>query len=92
MKKAIIFFCCVFLVPFYAYAECSILSKTYTSCKPGYYLSTNKCLRCPAADGIYGQTKDKNTGGITSCYLPAGTKGSDATGDYQIISDCFHSN
>lgn len=72
--------------------------KEYTSCKPGYYYDSSllgtSCTRCPALDGtdIRGTTVDKNTGGVTSCYLPAGTTGSDDTGTFKYASDCPYTN
>lgn len=75
----------------YAYAECTTGAKTYTACKPGYYLSYGDCVRCPSSGGVYGTTVDNNTGGITSCYLPSGTTGSDSTGSYTITGSCYYS-
>lgn len=91
MKK--IFILLAIIVPvFNAYADCTAAAKTYTACKPGYYLSVDICLRCPSSGGVYGTTADNNTGGITSCYLPSGTTGSDASGNFIYIGNCYYSN
>jgi len=75
-----------------ANAACTENAKTYTSCKPGYYLNGTSCIRCPASGGIYGTTVDKNTGDITSCYLPlSGTSFSDLTGSGVYTGNCYYS-
>ncbi|MBQ5700183.1 MAG: hypothetical protein IIV74_02735 [Alphaproteobacteria bacterium] len=70
------------------YAECTANAPIYVSCKPGYYLENGNCVQCPKSDlaGIYGTSADKNTGDKTSCYIPAGTTFSDATGagNYEV--------
>ena len=71
-----------------ANAACTATTKTYTSCKPGYYLSGVACQSCPSG----GTSADKNTGGVTSCYLPSGTTGSDSTGSYTYTANCYYSN
>ena len=71
-----------------ANAACTATTKTYTSCKPGYYLSGGACQSCPSG----GTSADKNTGGVTSCYLPSGTTGSDSTGSYTYTANCYYSN
>lgn len=77
-------------------AECVALSTTY-SCFTGYYLSGTSCIRCPTigknANGVavYGTTVDRNTGGITSCYAPAGTY-QDITGTFTFTSNCSYVN
>lgn len=75
-----------------ARAACTETTKTYTSCKSGYYLSSGKCVRCPSSGGVYGTTKDKNTGGITSCYIPSGNSFSDTTGSGVFTGNCYYSN
>ncbi len=67
-----------------AYAECTADTKTYTSCKPGYYLSNGWCRACPNG----GTSADKNTGGISDCYLAAGTTVTDISGTYSVTADC----
>ena len=74
-----------------AHAECVANSITYTSCKSGYYLSNGTCMICPT-DGTplsKAKSKDKNTGGITDCYV---TSGKDSTGEYTYTSSCYYSN
>ena len=71
-----------------ANAACTATTKTYTSCKPGYYLSGGTCQSCPSG----GTSADKNTGGVTACYLPSGTTGSDSTGSYTYTANCYYSN
>ncbi len=71
-----------------ANAACTATTKTYTSCKPGYYLSGVACQSCPNG----GTSADKNTGGVTACYLPSGTTGSDSTGSYTYTANCYYSN
>lgn len=75
-----------------ANAACTANPKTYTSCKPGYYLSDGDCKRCPSSGGVYGTTADKNTGGITSCYIPSGNSFSDSTGSGTYTGNCYYSN
>jgi len=71
-----------------AHAAC-VAIKTYTACNAGYYLQTltDSCLSCPDS----GVSADDNTGGITDCYLPSGTTGSDTTGTYEYTNDCYYS-
>lgn len=91
MKK--IFVLLAIIVPmFNANADCRVTTKTYTACKPGYYLSGASCVRCPSSGGVYGTTADNNTGGITSCYLPSGTTGSDTTGNFTYTGNCYYGN
>lgn len=71
-----------------AYADCTVSGTKYYACKPGYYLSSGNCVRCPNS----GTTVDNNTGGITSCYIPSGTTGSDGTGSFKYTSNCYYSN
>ena len=74
-----------------AQADCAVSSTTY-SCYTGYYLSGTSCVRCPSSGGVYGTTVDKNTGGITSCYIPSGTSFSDTSGSGTYTSNCYYSN
>ncbi len=76
-------------------AACTQGDKIYSSCKPGYYLTeegqlagsnSNFCRACPSS----GTSADKNATGITECYLPSGTTGSDATGTYEYTNDCYY--
>ncbi len=75
-----------------AKAACTENAKTYTSCKPGYYLNGTNCTRCPSSGGVYGTTVDKNTGDITSCYLPSGTVFSDTSGAGTYTGNCYYKN
>lgn len=71
-----------------AHAECVATTKTYTACKPGYYLTNGNCVACP--DG--GTSDDNNNAGITACYLSAGTASDDNTGEYTYTGDCPYVN
>lgn len=93
MKKY--FFACVAmtLVSGADAATCAVTaSKHYMSCKSGYYndsllVGTGKtCNPCPQFDDA--TSADKNIDGVTSCYLPAGTTGSDSTGTFEYTSPC----
>lgn len=92
MKK--IFIICTFIVLSVGHAQgaCEATTKTYTSCKPGYYLSSGTCMRCPSSGGAYGTSADRNTGGITECYLPSGTTGSDSSGSFTYTGNCYYTN
>mgnify|MGYP004624652465 CR=1 FL=1 len=72
-------------------------SGSYMSCKPGYYYDSfligdtgKTCNPCPQFDDAI--SADKNIDGVTSCYLPAGTTGSDSTGTFKYTSDCPYTN
>lgn len=69
-----------------AWAECVENPLTYTSCKPGYYLSGTLCVVCP--DG--GTSADKNKNGIGACYLPTGSSFSDSTGSGEYTNNCYY--
>ena len=69
-----------------AWAACVENPLTYTSCKPGYYLSGTLCVVCP--DG--GMSADKNKNGIGECYLPTGSSFSDSTGSGTYTSNCYY--
>lgn len=97
MKSKIIFVIGVLLLisSRNADAACVATDKSYTACKSGYYLTevididsqkSGMCLSCPES----GTSADKNSGSITSCYLPSGTTGSDATGTYEYTNDCYY--
>lgn len=58
---------------------------TSTAVAPG--VSVDNCIACP------GGGKNDGTGGITTCCIPAGNKGSDSTGSFEIVGDkCCYSN
>lgn len=87
MNRKIILMLFFFIIPIYnAYAACQATTKTYTACKPGYYLSAGTCVACPES----GTSADKNNSGITDCYIPADTTITDETGEYTYISDCYY--
>lgn len=73
-----------------AYGACTTAGTTYYACKPGYYLSSGNCVRCPSSSDGYGTTTDTNTGGRTSCYVPSGTTGSDGSGSYTYMANCHY--
>ncbi|HIS71272.1 MAG TPA: hypothetical protein IAD02_04800 [Candidatus Enterousia intestinigallinarum] len=86
LKRFFIFFC-ICAVCNAANAACTATTKTYTACKPGYYLNGGTCASCPSP----GTTPDRNTGTITSCYLPSGTSCSDTSGTCSYTSNCYYS-
>lgn len=73
-----------------AHAACTAETKTYTSCKPGYYLENGACLECPSSGGTAGQSADKNDTGITACYIPSGSTFSDTTGSGTYTGNCYY--
>lgn len=93
MKKTALIFIPGALYTGIAIGDCTNVSNYYSSCKPGYYLSSNKCSQCPLATNINGSirgtTPDKNTGDITSCYLPSGTY-SDTRGTFSLNGNCYY--
>ncbi len=89
--KQIFFIFIILIMPAISNAACEATDKTYTSCKPGYYLSSGTCVRCPASGGVYGTSADKNTGGITSCYILSGNTGSDSSGSFKYTGNCYYS-
>lgn len=97
MKKYIfIFTTMAALIAIDAHAACTVSTTTY-SCFAGYYLSGTTCVRCPAigknssGTTVYGSTPDKNTGGKTTCYAPAGTY-TDDTGTFTFSAQCNYTN
>lgn len=92
MKKIILVAVAVSVMAPQCYAACTANAKTYTACKPGYYLNSGKCTRCPSSGETYGTTVDNNTGGITSCYIPSGTSFSDTSGAGTYTGDCYYKN
>lgn len=101
MKFIKLCFWCFFIAAGQAYAACSVSETGYTSCKPGYYFQSKwnndlgNCVQCPSvtkSDGttVYGSSADRNTLGISSCYIPTGTY-KDSTGIYSITSSCYYS-
>lgn len=85
MKKSILSVIMIFLATS-AWGACTETGTIYTACKPGYYLENNYCYACP--DG--GTSADKNTGGITDCYLPAGQAYSDTAGEWSYSENCYY--
>lgn len=60
---------------------------TFTHCGKGYYKNGMTCVACP--DG--GTTSGYTNAGITECYLPSGTSGSDESGSWQITGgNCYY--
>lgn len=82
----------VLAVPAAAYADCVASTKTYTSCKSGYYKGITTCTRCPrdTKSGLYGTTVDQNIDGITSCYVPSENYFSDETGSGFYAGNCYY--
>ncbi len=89
--KTILFACAVVAYAGAVRADCVATTKTYTACKPGYYLSGGDCISCPSSGGVAGRTADNNTGDITSCYIPSGTSFSDGTGSGVYSGNCYYS-
>lgn len=55
---------------------------TMTHCDTGYYKNGTTCTACPNS----GTTSGYTGGGIGDCYLPIGTTGADASGQWQIVN------
>ena len=100
MKKFILIGFIGMLAANNAFADCVATTRTYSSCKPGYYYSGNgrlstsggECIKYPTINGVAATSPDKNTGGITSCYAPADKKYTDSVGTYKFENDCNYSN
>lgn len=87
IKKLLLIFGLCFAFVHSAGAACVATTKTYSACKPGYFLNGGACSVC--IDG--GTSDDKNDSGITACYVPAGTTGSDASGTFTYTENCHYS-
>ena len=64
-------------------------------CARGFYgnptaSNQNDCVRCPTFGTIQGTTPDAGATQIGDCYLPSGSKLSDATGEYEFSEDCYY--
>lgn len=71
-------------------ATCKCTKTIGARCAPNYYgtpntAMTSGCTACPQS----GHSNADSTS-ITSCYLPAGTTGSDSTGAYTFASNCYY--
>lgn len=81
----------VFVPVFSCRAACEATTKTYTACKSGYYLNNNSCKQCPVYyNSKRGTSADKNTNGISDCYIPGGASASDSSGTYKYTNDCYY--
>ena len=69
-----------------AYGACEATTKDYTSCNSGYYLAIRNCATCPSP----GSASDGGTSGISGCYIPSGTTGSDGSGSYTYSGNCYY--
>ena len=69
-----------------AYGACEATTKEYTSCNSGYYLAIGNCATCPSP----GTKSDGGTSGISGCYIPSGTTGSDGSGSYTYSGNCYY--
>ena len=88
MIKKFMLFLVFLVVPIYgAYPACEATTKVYTACKAGYYLNGVTCYPCVGG----GTSKDKNSSGLSACYLPAGTVDSDISGTFTYTEDCYYS-
>ncbi|MDR1337553.1 MAG: hypothetical protein LBJ73_00815 [Rickettsiales bacterium] len=54
------------------------------TCNKGFYLSGSICEPCSGG----GTTSGTGATSVNSCYIPAGTAGSDSTGSFTYTSDC----
>lgn len=63
-----------------------------THCAAGYYKNGNTCTICPEEDSVRGVTVDKNTAGITSCYIKSGTGFSNDTGVGTYSGNSYYCN
>lgn len=62
-------------------------SWSFCNCSSGYYkLDDASCGKCPGDGTSYG-----GIGGITQCFIPAGTGGTDSTGTWVYNSNCYYS-
>ncbi len=62
-------------------------------CEVGFYgpRGLTNCRRCSDATGNPAATSRINENyDISGCYLPPGVSGSDASGSYTIVSDCYY--
>lgn len=73
-----------------ANSTCS--SDSYFTCNKGYYKNGNTCSRCPSSGGVYGTTSSSGATSITECYIPSGTSGSDASGNFTYTGNCYYIN
>ncbi len=70
-----------------ANATCSGSGTYSISCSAGYYRASStatSCTICPDSDDTGVATSAAGSVGVTNCYLPDGTTGSDETGSYVI--------
>ena len=61
-----------------------IIQRSYAN--TGYYKNGSECAKCPSS----GTTSGNGATTITQCYIPSGTKGSDSTGQYEYIGNCYY--
>lgn len=66
-----------------AYGVCK-----YYACGPGRYFTGASCIVCPEI--TYSSSNDRNTKGITACFIPGHTIMSDETGTYTFEDDCYY--
>lgn len=55
-------------------------------CAKGYYKSGSSCADCPNN----GTTSGTGATSISSCYIPRGTTGSDSTGTFKYVGNCYY--
>ena len=92
MLKKIAFFFAAMCFVNSGWAACVVESKVYTKCKSGYYLANGDRNTCPSPIGFSASptSASQNTGGITDCYVPAGTY-TDSIGTFTWSSACYYS-
>lgn len=63
-------------------------------CAPNYYGTATAdqtgCNTCPPSGSVDGRS-DGGATSITGCYIPAGTSGSDETGNFTYAEKCYYS-
>lgn len=67
-------------------ATCAGGNNSTFVCNTGYYKNGSECAKCPSS----GTTSGNGATTITQCYIPSGTKGSDSTGQYEYIGNCYY--
>lgn len=90
LKKIAFFFAAMCFVNL-GWATCAFESNVYTKCKSGYYLGDSFCNTCPSPIGFSASptSASQNTGGVTDCYVPAGTY-TDQSGTFIWSSACYY--
>lgn len=67
------------------YGMCMCAANYYPYAGDDWY-GALECVVCPSG----GKSNENSQFGITDCYIPAGTTGSDETGKFTYSSDCYY--